>query len=173
MSDPRQACRKEYGARREVLLAMGFMNYQEYLASALWASIRRRVLAKNAACVACGGPATQVHHGRYTRPVMEGRELRHLYSVCDDCHRHSEYTRKGQKLNPSRATDKLLETARHRKRLTREANRISALSEEEVRIENQRKNDDRASAEATLANYLKRAKMGKGLRKKHRKRKGR
>ncbi len=182
----KQACRKEYGDRAEVLFVMGFMTYQEYLASALWTSIRRRVLARNSACVACGGPAVQVHHSRYTRPVMEGREMHHLYSVCDGCHRWSEYTGSGQKLSPLQATDKLLKAARRLKRTSppatsnsREtANRqkrpdgASVLFQKKIRIEEQRRIDDRASADATLADYLERTKRASAFRKKRKRKRG-
>ncbi len=60
--------------------------YPEYLASALWASIRKRVLAATPLCVGCNRYASQVHHRDYRPRVMLGKDLTPLVPVCPPCH---------------------------------------------------------------------------------------
>ena len=84
-SRPRHS--QDYRSRNTILKAMGFRTYALYLKSALWRSIRLRVLASSPDCFTCGGPAVQVHHTAYDRPTLEGRSLRRLVSLCVPCHR--------------------------------------------------------------------------------------
>lgn len=65
--------------------------YQKYLQTAIWHTIRRQRLAiDNGECVLCGIKATNVHHRRY--PKRLGSEtVNDLISLCDTCHsRHHD-----------------------------------------------------------------------------------
>lgn len=97
-----------YALRNKVIEDMGFASYAEYLRSGLWRSIRARVLkrAKNH-CHICHGAATQVHHRRYYRKVMEGKWLSHLNAVCATCHELGEFDDDGQKVDLYAANDRL------------------------------------------------------------------
>lgn len=96
--------RKEYGKRNQILKRVGFKNYQDYLASDLWAKIRARQLRKHVSCFICRDPATQVHHGKYTLLNLLGHSERDLFSVCCDCHRRIEFEITGEKRTVSRAS---------------------------------------------------------------------
>ena len=62
--------------------------YPEYLASALWLSIRERVLAATPICVGCNTYASQVHHRYYGPVVMSGEHITPLVPICPRCHKH-------------------------------------------------------------------------------------
>lgn len=92
---------------------MGFKDYKDYLKSELWASIRSKVLAANPNCFSCGRKATQVHHGKYRKNDLEGRELRSLFAVCGGCHFKAEFRNLDkEKLNVTQATAKLKQMKR-------------------------------------------------------------
>ena len=61
--------------------------YPEYLASPLWASIRKRIRAANPICVGCNRYASEVHHRDYRPRVMRGEDVTPLVSICPPCHR--------------------------------------------------------------------------------------
>lgn len=82
---------KPYALRNMILSRLGFKTYRSYLKSALWNSIRTRVLSNNPTCVSCGSAATQVHHSKYTWSNMKGNSLKNLVSVCGDCHFFCEF----------------------------------------------------------------------------------
>lgn len=88
---------KEYRRRDRLLRGLGFKSYQDYLASSLWSKIRTAQLRKHDGCYACGKPATQVHHSRYSIDVLLGHSLDGLYSVCGGCHFRSEFDEDGNK----------------------------------------------------------------------------
>lgn len=70
------------------------MDYQEYLKSGQWKTIRAQRLAMdNGECVLCGEKAENVHHRRY--PKALGTEtVRDLVSLCRGCHeKHHENAR--------------------------------------------------------------------------------
>jgi hypothetical protein len=98
--------RRHYEQRNNDCRAIGFASYAAYLKSALWEGIRAAQLAAFPRCCVCDRPATQVHHKKYTKKVLEGRDPRSLFSVCGGCHRRAEYGHRG-KLGPQRATSKL------------------------------------------------------------------
>lgn len=78
--------------RNIVLLAYGHKNYNVYLQSDLWLSIRARVLKDNAVCVCgCGRLANQVHHKAYTESNLLGESLRGLVPINNDCHYKIEF----------------------------------------------------------------------------------
>ena len=104
-----EAEKREYAERAKSLKEMGYTSYSDYLESPLWRSIRARALRPGAWCVSCGCKATQVHHTRYARVDLDGTCLQHLLPVCGPCHRRAEFSTKGEKLGPQRATAKLRE----------------------------------------------------------------
>ena len=111
MARPRNISRaalRAYGARRRVLMALGFDSYDSYLASDLWRRIRNAKLeAEGRICYGCGAPdCRQVHHGDYERATLEGKAPHRLMVVCDSCHEASEFIGK-MKLSPAEATAEL------------------------------------------------------------------
>lgn len=62
------------------------MNYQEYLESPEWRTLRRqRLVMDNGECVLCGATAQEIHHRRY--PENYGDEtVDDLVSLCHECH---------------------------------------------------------------------------------------
>lgn len=93
-----QARLKSYEHRALVLKQLGFKSYPAYLASALWAEIRLRVLEAEARlCRICRRPATQVHHQQYDYLTLAGYDLYHLIPLCAGCHVSSEFDRQGEK----------------------------------------------------------------------------
>lgn len=62
-------------------------DYKDYLDSALWKRIRRRVLkAANHVCACCPDKATQVHHRDYRPRVLNGDDDTMLVALCRTCH---------------------------------------------------------------------------------------
>ena len=99
--------RKEYAARNELLHALGFKNYTAYLTSDTWKKIRHRVLLRRPPCRSCGRNTNQVHHAKYTKENLTGVSLDGLVAVCSHCHKNAEYSKKGNKVGPTQATQKL------------------------------------------------------------------
>jgi 5-methylcytosine-specific restriction endonuclease McrA len=101
--------------RDQMISAMGFNSYEAYLASPLWIGIRSRVFhLKGSGCVLCDSRAEEVHHRKYTRPVMLGHDLRWLEPLCRSCHRSIEFFPSGRK-RPFRLVDKLFRLRKKRK----------------------------------------------------------
>jgi 5-methylcytosine-specific restriction endonuclease McrA len=74
-------------ARRDENKSEWFTWYDKYLASLAWKEIRAKVLMRDEyKCLACGSPATQVHHLTYERVGYE--HIDDLASVCVDCHQY-------------------------------------------------------------------------------------
>jgi hypothetical protein len=86
-----------YKQRDEVLAKMGYASYQAYLASPLWAMVRRRLFAICDRCP-CGEPATEAHHMSYKRKYLEGRGKYYKYitPVCRKCHESIEFDERGK-----------------------------------------------------------------------------
>jgi hypothetical protein len=86
-----------YAQRDAVLREMGFPTYADYLASPLWARIKRRLFKAYGLCV-CGAPATEVHHRTYKRRYMEGRGKIYsfLIPICRTCHQRIEFDERGK-----------------------------------------------------------------------------
>ncbi len=76
-----------YRIRQQQLEALGFVSYEAYLRSALWRSIRARVLGK---CICCGRKGNTVHHASYDAATMRGERVDTLLCVCRGCHRQAE-----------------------------------------------------------------------------------
>lgn len=89
---------QEYTERNANLKTLGFPDYDTYLRSDLWFSVRDRVFReKGRACTMCGEPATCVHHNRYGLKDLRGRRLTWLEPLCNGCHRTIEYDATGKK----------------------------------------------------------------------------
>jgi hypothetical protein len=72
---------------RKRLAALGFENYDAYLASPHWAEVKRqyRLSGKPQACVACGSRSFQIHHRTYER--LGNEHMQDLDALCRSCHR--------------------------------------------------------------------------------------
>jgi hypothetical protein len=121
----RMICR--YRTRNEIVIALGFKGYNDYLKSDLWKAIRQRCFDTfGKLCHFCGNTAMQIHHDRYDERVIMGEDLSALYPVCGSCHTAGEYARNGDKLPPETATGKMRDlgfAAGHAKHI-QEMNRI-------------------------------------------------
>lgn len=63
-------------------------DYELYIHSQLWQTIRERVLKRDGTkCRTCYRKATQVHHLSYHPRVMAGEDDSQLMSVCRPCHK--------------------------------------------------------------------------------------
>lgn len=83
--------KQNYQDRNRVLREIGYPSYTDYLASALWESIKQRVYAmKGANCFLCEKKATVVHHRGYGREVLVGTNLSPLVPLCFLCHEKVE-----------------------------------------------------------------------------------
>ena len=97
----RQVKPKRFWAR------FGCKDYNEYLKSDLWASIRDRVFkTKGSKCICCDNKACTIHHKSYNRAALEGTKLRNLVPICKSCHEDIEFSN-GQKNGLSEANQKL------------------------------------------------------------------
>lgn len=97
---PKTAAQREAGSKAVFwgwLRRNGFTSYRQYLASDLWADIRRRVLERDGGLCVCRRPASQIHHTSYAPSVMSGEDIGPLVSVCRMCHKDSEFDRDGNK----------------------------------------------------------------------------
>lgn len=99
---------KPYKNRNRVLRDVGYGNYKEYLNGDEWAAIRESVLARDGrACLACGRPATCVHHTNYKKSTIMGGSIEALVSLCRSCHQFIEFDRDGNKLHIMDVNDRL------------------------------------------------------------------
>jgi len=95
-----------YAVRDRVLFdALGY-SYQEYLESDLWKFIRAAVLGQaNGICKGCGAEATEVHHLKYNKAVLLGKNffkkppkpIEALVALCRGCHERIEFCQDGKK----------------------------------------------------------------------------
>ena len=102
--------RGAYESRGFALLEIGFRSYSAYLKSDLWKVIRSDCIeAFDGLCFFCESPASQVHHGSYSRETMEGNRPSNLFPVCRKCHVEAEFEAKGvgEKCSPREATSRL------------------------------------------------------------------
>lgn len=76
------------GERQDSLDKLGFDDYESYLASNLWASIRKRIFARAGnTCECCGeGKPANIHHWSYSVATLQGEKPQHLEAVCRVCH---------------------------------------------------------------------------------------
>jgi hypothetical protein len=87
-----------YSKRDDVLKRLGYGSYEEYLASPLWISIRRRAFDKHGRrCVGCKRAATCIHHCSYDEKTLLGESLDRLLPLCGSCHERIEFSKHGRK----------------------------------------------------------------------------
>lgn len=100
---------KCFRKRDRWMVKLGFGSYQNYLHSSTWKRIRKEVLEKrHYKCAMCGGCANQVHHLRYTKPVLLGEGdhyLGGLVAICDRCHYSVSMYAKANKIHEQYAYD--------------------------------------------------------------------
>lgn len=78
--------------RAASLKVLRMRDYTDYLASPLWAGIRRRVYARAKGCCeveGCTAVATAIHHWSYALKVMRGATLKGLQAVCEEHHQRA------------------------------------------------------------------------------------
>jgi len=79
--------RKARLAAKKASRAEKVVEYNAYMLSPLWKTIRTRVLQRDKGlCLCCGYKASQVHHRNYSADVMSGRNIKPLASLCRKCH---------------------------------------------------------------------------------------
>lgn len=100
----RQKC---FRRRDKLIKKLGFKDYKEYLKSDIWKRIRTEVLTKRKfKCFYCKEKATEVHHLRYTRPVLMGEGnyyLGGLVALCRNCHQNISDFAKKEKIHEATA----------------------------------------------------------------------
>ena len=74
-----------YVIRARALVELGYVDYKAYLASAKWAEVSRRILAKKE-CYVCGIGATVAHHISYSKETLDGNDDSQLFPLCRGCH---------------------------------------------------------------------------------------
>lgn len=95
-----------YEARNKFLAELRFKDYKSYLKSKLWAKVRAKVFKKKGrVCEICHAHATEVHHSRYHKNDLLGRNLKFLHPICGDCHKNIEFDGE-KKLTLKRAVEK-------------------------------------------------------------------
>jgi len=94
---------KCFNKRDKWMKRLGFGTYQNYLRSNIWKEIRSKVLEKRRhKCHFCGGKANEVHHLRYTKPVLlaEGQYwMGGLVATCRTCHQMISDLAKKEKIH--------------------------------------------------------------------------
>lgn len=101
-----------YQKRDELLFAIGYRSYADYLKSGCWKMVRKSVFSYQATCEACGKTATEIHHRRYTHDNLTGKSTDGLVAICHDCHEHIEFCR-GRK-RTIQAANAILDSLIHR-----------------------------------------------------------
>lgn len=106
----------EYDWRNYNLHKLGFVNYQEYLKSDLWKSIRAKVFEiKGHNCHVCKKYATEIHHNGYGINVLKGETIQPLRPICRKCHKAIEFI-DGKKNTVSQARDEFYKRKKPKKR---------------------------------------------------------
>ena len=105
--------RRKLAAPKKRITDVMLMDYRDqYLRSAGWRRIKKRVLERDQhICQSCGGVGDVVHHRTYSREVLEGKDDSMLSTVCSGCHDFIHFTDDGTKRSESK-TDVLLLTGR-------------------------------------------------------------
>lgn len=88
-----------YSQRDELLLFhLGYATYIEYLASPLWAEIRRRVwIERGNRCTLCPSHARTLHHIWYHLSILLGLDTTYIVPLCEKCHVEIEFKANGKK----------------------------------------------------------------------------
>lgn len=88
-----------YQERNDNLKKLGFMDYGEYLASPMWAAVRRKAWAFHGPnCQLCDERGQQIHHNWYGIKDLKGERLCNTRPICMSCHKAIEYDSAGRKV---------------------------------------------------------------------------
>lgn len=89
----------------------GFDNYEDYLKSPIWKSIRNRVFNKKGKiCERCKSTKRlNVHHSSYAPNVMNGNDISKLYVLCESCHQRVHDIQKNDNVTLKKATKIVLD----------------------------------------------------------------
>lgn len=82
---------RSYASRNDILRNLGYDSYSDYLTSPTWNAIREHILSATPDCLACGSPATQIHHIDYSKQTLLGNNHQSLVALCRTCHEHIEF----------------------------------------------------------------------------------
>ena len=83
---------------REGLAGIDRLDYQSYLRTVLWKSIRDWVLkSQDGNCALCDSRALEVHHHDYDEATLWGVNAEGLVALCERCHHRLEFTKVGEK----------------------------------------------------------------------------
>lgn len=79
---------KSYARRNRHLKKAGYQSYTEYLQSAEWKAVRKKVLTeKGSTCSFCGTLQNiQIHHLQYSKKGFIKQATNNLIPICDRCH---------------------------------------------------------------------------------------
>lgn len=90
-----------YLERKLTVQALGYTDYNHYLSSDLWKSIKRYVMQTlGNQCTFCENEAETLHHSKYDKNSILGLQFDHMYPVCHSCHESAEYDSEGNKYGP-------------------------------------------------------------------------
>lgn len=85
------------------------VTYLDYLQGENWNIIREEVLKRdNFRCLICNLAAEQVHHLKYSKDILEGKNCSMLISVCRSCHYKCHHDYNGNKLGPKDSSKKTM-----------------------------------------------------------------
>lgn len=73
-------------ALNNVAKSLGFRRYSEYLASALWNSIERRVIESQPCCAHCGESSSRAFLLRHDYATLRGDTLGCIMALCEGCY---------------------------------------------------------------------------------------
>ena len=149
---------RQYGQRNRLLKELGIgPTYADYLASSLWAGIRRRVMGRDKGqCQICAEKVSAVHHQRYRKDNLLGRTLAHMFAICEECHRLIEFDANGQKQSPMAASRLAFDLAKkYGKGLLKERQKPKKLTKAEKLERKQRKIRERQEANLRRKNRAK------------------
>lgn len=108
---------RTYQSRDATLKELGFSSYAEYLNSSLWKQVRTKVFrVKGRSCHLCNGYAGMVHHNRYHKNDLLGKNLSFLFPICAVCHERIEFSKRGKKLDLATAQSRFRSDAKKQDR---------------------------------------------------------
>ena len=83
---------KGQASRRGIRIPKPRTDYEKYLRTSKWLSIRKRILVRdNHTCRMCNKKANQVHHRSYSQNVIDGCDDSSLISLCRGCHKYIHF----------------------------------------------------------------------------------
>ncbi len=99
---------EDYDSRNQLVRAMGYRDYADYLGGPMWRKVREMAYQKHGRkCSLCGADDAVIHHLRYHHDDLTGRTVKYLRPLCFDCHEAVEFDR-GRKRSMSEAVSVFL-----------------------------------------------------------------